>query len=95
MPDQATSFALAGRSGGYVYLDTLTGRILTVMNPSRQAYAWVYFGLHTFQVPGLIGRPVLRRTIEFTFLALGLMFSFTGLVISIRRLRMTFGADAS
>ena len=94
MPDRAISFALEG-SGGYVYLDPLTGQILTLMDPSRQAYAWVYYALHTFQVPGLIGRPALRRAVEFTFLALGLAFSATGLVISIRRLSLTFSARRS
>lgn len=91
MPDRAISFALAKPNGAYLYVDPLTGQVLTVMDRSRQAYAWVYYAVHTFKFPFLIGRPVLRRTVEFIPITLGLAFSLTGLVIAVRRVQIAAG----
>jgi uncharacterized iron-regulated membrane protein len=89
LPPRAVSFALREPAGAYLYLDPMNGRVLTVLDRSRQAYAWAYYALHTFKFPALVDRPALRRGLEFIPLALGLGFSLTGLVISIRRLRLT------
>ena len=86
MPDRAVSFALTVPRRTYLYLDPVTGRLITLMDPSRQAYSWFYYALHTFKFPGLIGQSVLRRVIEFVPLILGLGFSVTGLIISLQRL---------
>jgi hypothetical protein len=85
-PDRAVSFHLTAPRGSYLYLDPVSGRLLTLMDPSRQAYAWAYYALHTFKFPGLVGQPVLRRIIEFVPLMLGLAFSLTGVVISLQRI---------
>ena len=57
------------------------------MDPSRRAYAWIYYALHTLNFPGLISRPLARTTIEMLLLAAGLAFGATGIVIAFRRLR--------
>ncbi|GGO91266.1 PepSY domain-containing protein [Stakelama pacifica] len=72
-----------------LYVDGQTGRLLTVLNNSRAAYAWVYYGLHTFNFPGLITRPALRRFLLILPLTAGFMFSLTGVIIGWRRLLRT------
>jgi hypothetical protein len=72
-----------------VYVDSIDGRILTVMDGSRKAYAWLYYGLHTFNFPGLIDHPLLRRILVLVPLLLGFLFSVTGVVIGVQRLRRT------
>ncbi|HEX7759899.1 MAG TPA: PepSY domain-containing protein [Caulobacteraceae bacterium] len=88
--------ALLARLGGgpplRVYVDGIDGRILVVMDRSREAYAWVYYMLHTYNFPGLSSRPVLRITILLIPLSLGFSFAITGLLVGIRRLRMTAAA---
>jgi heme exporter protein D len=38
--------------------------MLTVMSGRRAAYAWIYYALHTFNVPALTTHPVLRKTAQ-------------------------------
>jgi hypothetical protein len=60
------------------------------MDPSRRSYAWIYYALHTFQFPGLIGHPAVRTVLVLALLALGFTASATGVVLSIKRLRREF-----
>lgn len=70
-----------------IYIDSATGRVLTVMNASRKTRAWLYYGLHTYKYPGLVDHPDLRRAIMLVPLSLGFLFAITGVVIGIKRLR--------
>lgn len=97
--DPASTYALAEgwpastwrvRLGGAspdLYVDADSGRLLTVMDGSRAAYAWAYYALHTGNVPGLTTRPVLRRILLLLPLTVGFLFSITGVVLGWRRLR--------
>jgi hypothetical protein len=89
MADRAVRFPLAAPSGGSIYLDPVNGRVLVLMDTSRKAYAWVYYALHTLKFPGLIERPILRRVLELVPLTAGFIFSVTGLVVAVKRLRVT------
>ena len=80
--------AFAGDPPLRVYVDSVSGKILVVMNRSREAYAWVYYMLHTYNFPGLSSRPVLRITILLIPLTLGFAFSVTGVLVGVRRLRL-------
>lgn len=70
-------------------IDGDTGRLLTIMDGSRAAYAWVYYALHTGNVPGLVTHPTLRCLLLLLPLTAGFLFSLTGVVIGWRRLRRT------
>lgn len=72
-----------------LYIDGRSGRLLTVMDASRAAYAWVYYAVHTGNVPGLSSRPALRRIVVLLPLVAGFLFSITGVVLGWRRLRRT------
>jgi hypothetical protein len=71
------------------YLDPVSGRLLVVMDASRRAYAWSYYALHTLKIPGLANHPTRRRIVILTLLTLGFVFSLTGAVIGISRVRAT------
>jgi uncharacterized iron-regulated membrane protein len=68
-------------------VDPVSGRIVAVMDPSRRAYAWVYYALHTFKFPGLASRPVLRDLVVLLPMTLGFAFSLTGVIVAILRVR--------
>ena len=68
-------------------IDGADGHLLTVMNGSRKTYAWVYYGLHSFNVPGLAEHQLLRDIAVLIPLLLGFVFSITGVVLGYQRLR--------
>lgn len=86
-PSTARRITFVSSSLPDIYVDAANGGILTVMDTSRAAYAWVYYGLHTFNVPGLTARPMMRRIVILIPLLAGFLFSITGVVIGWKRLR--------
>ncbi len=86
-PATAVRVTLVGKELPDVYADGVDGRLLTVMDSSRARYAWIYYALHTFNVPGLTTRPLLRRCLVLIPLLFGFLFSLTGLVLGVQRLR--------
>jgi hypothetical protein len=93
-PGSAATFGITGRSALRIYVDRYSGRFLTVMDPSRRNYAWIYYALHTFQFPGLISHPAIRTVSVLVLLTLGFMASATGVVLSVKRLRREFALKA-
>jgi uncharacterized iron-regulated membrane protein len=90
-PAGSVKLSMGGPKPFDLYVDAVHGSIATVMDPSRRAYAWVYFALHSFKLPGLIERPILWRCIMLIPLTLGFAFSVTGVIVGISRLRLDFG----
>ena len=86
----ADALAVRTGSGGRirVYVDRSSGLLSAVMDPSRRAYAWVYFCVHTLNFPGLIDHPAARVTVEMLLLLLGFGSCVTGIVLGIRRLKV-------
>jgi uncharacterized iron-regulated membrane protein len=95
LPSDALLLKLGGSHPLRLYVDGVSGKILVVMDQSREAYAWVYYMVHTYNYPGLSSRPALRITILLVPLALGFAFSITGILVGIRRLRALSPASAS
>lgn len=88
VPDDAM-VARTGSGGGIrVYVGRFSGLPLAVMDPSRRAYAWVYFCLHTLNFPGLIDHPAARTIVEMLLLLLGLGSCITGIVLGVRRVKI-------
>ncbi|MEA3158473.1 MAG: hypothetical protein QOD95_21, partial [Gammaproteobacteria bacterium] len=86
-PGSAVGFRVIGNPTLRIYVDRYSGRFLTVMDPSRRSYAWIYYALHTFQFPGLIEHPEIRTVLVLALLVLGFTASATGVVLSVKRLR--------
>jgi uncharacterized iron-regulated membrane protein len=86
-PGSAVGFRVIGNPTLRIYIDRYSGRFLTVMDPSRRSYAWIYYALHTFQFPGLIEHPEIRTVLVLALLILGFIASATGVVLSVKRLR--------
>jgi hypothetical protein len=80
---------VAGQRPVDVYVDQVSGRLVSVMDARRKTYAWLYYGLHTFKFPGLAANPTLRHVAVLVPLGLGLAFSITGVVVAVLRLRAT------
>ncbi|KAB7770872.1 hypothetical protein CKY51_03980 [Xanthomonas maliensis] len=84
----ALRLSLAVPGSAQLYVDTTTGQPLLVLDRSRQAYAWLYYAVHTTRLPGLDAHPRLHIAVQLTLLAIGWCLSLTGLVLAVRRLRL-------
>lgn len=94
LPKSALLVKLGGAHPARLYLDGVSGRILVVMDQSREAYAWLYYMVHTYNYPGLSDRPTLRIAILLIPLSLGFAFAVTGVLVGVRRLRAKIPAPS-
>lgn len=88
LPASAVRFE-GGQTQPAIYVDSADGRVLTVMSTSRAAYAWIYYGLHSFNFPGLARHQVIRDVVVLGLMIAGFLFSVTGVVLGWQRLRKT------
>jgi hypothetical protein len=88
--EDAEGFVSGDGAAVRTYVDRLSGRFLVVMDLSRRSYAWIYYGLHTLEFPGLIEHSSLRTFLVLFLLVLGFLSSATGVVLSVKRLKREF-----
>lgn len=72
-------------------LDGADGRVIEKLDASRRAYRWAFRALHTLDFPALAAHPLLRDALIMLLCLLGFAFSFTGVVIGWRRLKISAG----
>jgi uncharacterized iron-regulated membrane protein len=89
IPSAPVYRAVCGNS--WLHIDGANGAILEKLDGSRRAYRWLYSALHTFDIPALAARPVLRATFIVMLCGCGLMFSFTAVMIAARRVKLRLG----
>jgi hypothetical protein len=87
LPLSARGFITQGARPIVIYMDAMTGRILVVMDQSRRDYAWMYYALHTLRFPAVETSFILRTVLVLVLLVFGAIFSLTGVVLGVRRLR--------
>lgn len=90
LPDSAVGFRLLGPGSTRVYVDRYSGQLLAVVGPGRRVYDWLYYALHTLKFPGLLDHPDIRTLVELLLLALGVAFSSTGVILSVKRVKRSF-----
>ena len=80
-----TRIAVQDEARTTVYVNPVTGKVIEVMDTSRRAYRWLYFGLHTLDFPFLKNDGV-WRSLMLALLAGGFAFSVTGITVGWKRL---------
>ncbi len=70
----------------WFHIDGASGALLEKLDRSRRIYRWLYSAVHTLDFHALTIRPMLRTSLIVTLCGFGLIFSFTGVVIALRRL---------
>ncbi len=86
LPPSALRVVLSDDQKIWIHVDKYSGDIISVMDSGRRLYRWLFNGLHSFDFPGLISRPILWYCVILTFLGLGFLFSTTGVILGVRRL---------
>jgi hypothetical protein len=88
--DSAAVFIVGETQDLRVYVDRFSGQFDAVMDSRRRSYAWIYYALHTLQFPGLITHPNVRTVAVLGLLIVGFVFSMTGVILGVVRLRREF-----
>jgi uncharacterized iron-regulated membrane protein len=90
LPEATRRVVLGDTPPTWIHVDAGSGQIIQVMDRSRRIYRWLFYALHTFDVPGLSAESLIRQVLMLALLAAGLLLSITGAVIGIKRLGRTF-----
>ena len=87
LPPTARRIVLADPDRTWLQIDSATGRILSVTDSRSRLRRWWVNGLHDFDFPLLDRSGVLRMLVLMLAVTVGLLFSCTGLVVGVKRLR--------
>jgi hypothetical protein len=87
MPPNTLRVVLDSESQTWVHVDMDTGKIVSVMDQGRRNYRWLFNGLHSLDFPGLANHRPLWDAVILFLLTVGFIFSLTGAVIGVKRLR--------
>jgi len=87
LPDAARRIVLNDQTQTWIQIDAASGQILSVTDRSRRLYRWLVDGLHCFDFPLLNRAGPLRHVLILLASTIGLLFSCTGVVIGVKRLR--------
>ena len=74
----------------WFHVDPRSGQVISVVDRSRRVYRWLYNGLHSLDIPGLVNRRPLWDAVMLALLLAGFVASVTGVVIGLKRLRRSF-----
>lgn len=68
----------------WLHMDMQTGQLIELMDRSRRVYRWLFHGLHSWDIPYLLGHDGQRKGLLLVFCVAGLLFSLSGLYLGIR-----------
>jgi PepSY-associated TM region len=74
--------------GVWFDIDGASGALLEKLDASARVYRWLYGGLHTLDFPILTGHPQVRTALVVTLCGCGFLFSLSGVVLALRRIRL-------
>lgn len=90
LPNGTFRIELDDESATWIHVDSRNGAIISTIDRSRRVYRWLYNGLHSLDLPGVIEHRPLWLSLMTVLLASGLIFSLTGVVIAFRHLRRLY-----
>ena len=76
---------MSDSSKTWVHIDGRSGEILSVLDQSRRVYRWLYNGMHSLDIPGLVDTRPLWDILMLVLLLSGFSASTTGIVIGVKR----------
>lgn len=85
-PEQTMRVMLDDPAKTWVHINMKTGTIVSIMDQNRRIYRWLYNGLHSLDFPGLVEKRPLWDIVMLILLALGFLFSLTGVVVGLRKM---------
>jgi hypothetical protein len=87
LPRTARRIVLDDTHRTWIRIDSATGRIISVTDSRSRLRRWWVEGLHDLDFPLLDRSEVAHHTVLLLAVALGFVFSCTGLVVAVKRIR--------
>jgi len=76
-----------GPGNALLFVDPQSGGISAMLDASRRRYSWLYFGLHSWRLPGVSEDSIPRLVAMAIALVAGFSLSITGVILAYRRVR--------
>ena len=86
LPEATLRIVLDDSDETWVHVNLYGGRIISVMDKSRRMYRWLFNGIHSLDLPGLVTKRPLWDVLMILLMTLGFIFSLTGIVLAYKRL---------
>jgi hypothetical protein len=69
----------------WIHIDLNDGRLISVIDDSRRMYRWLFNGIHSLDLPGLVNRRPLWDILIILLMTIGFIFCITGVVLAYKR----------
>jgi len=86
-PRGLPALRLEGDNGVLAYIDLRSGDLALALSPSQRVGRWLFYFLHSWDLPPMLRAAALRDALLILLSAGGILLSATGCVIGWRRLR--------
>lgn len=86
LPTGTIRVELDDSASTWVHVDQHSGEIISVVDRSRRMYRWLFNGLHSLDVPGLVDKRPIWDVIMLVLLVSGFAGSITSVVVGAKRL---------
>ena len=90
LPESTLRIVLDDIDQTWIHINLDDGQIISVMDKSRRMYRWLFNGIHSLDLPGLVNRRPLWDVLMVVLMIIGFTFSLTGLVIAYKKLVRIF-----
>ena len=90
-PQTAKRVVLADAGKTWVQIDAASGQIVSIMDTSRRVHRWIVAGPHNLDFPIFNKADPLRHILILAATSIGFLFSCTGIVLGVKRLRRSLG----
>jgi hypothetical protein len=75
----------------WIHVDLTDGDLISVMDHSRRIYRWLFNGIHSLDLPGLVNHKFLWSLVMVLLMSVGLIFCITGIVLAYKKItKMVF-----
>lgn len=70
----------------WIHVNLTDGDLISVMDDSRRIYRWLFNGIHSLDLPGLVNHKFIWSLLMVLLMSVGLIFCITGIVLAFKKI---------
>lgn len=70
----------------WIHVNLTDGGLISIMDNSRRIYRWLFNGIHSLDIPGLVNHRFIWSLIMVLLMSVGLIFCITGIVLAYKKI---------